>query len=307
MNVTDSRFDASFAPYSWMLASSIAFATMSTLAHGLSDRCGWQFIALTRTLLALIFAFSLAKWANVRLVFFEPKTLWLRSFAGSVSLVCTFYALTHMPVSQAITLTNTFPLWVAVISWPMLGQRPPAGVWLAIGCGIIGVVLIEQPELFSRQAGGGLSFVVDLAGAGPSLPTLSALTGALATGFALLGLHKLGGLDPRAIVVHFSAVSSAVVFVALVGFGEPVQWAAIVEPSTFAMLLGMGVAATIGQITMTRAFAVGQPARLSVVGLTQVVIAVGFDTLVWHHPFHVTTIAGMLLILAPTAWLLATQ
>jgi hypothetical protein len=41
------------------------------------------------------------------------------SIAGSISLVCGFYAMTHYPVSEVLTLTNMFPLWVAVLSLPL--------------------------------------------------------------------------------------------------------------------------------------------------------------------------------------------
>jgi drug/metabolite transporter (DMT)-like permease len=41
-----------------------------------------------------------------------------------VSLVCGFYALARMPVADVLTLTNMFPVWVAVLSWPILRIVP---------------------------------------------------------------------------------------------------------------------------------------------------------------------------------------
>ena len=87
-------------PYLWMLLGSLAFALMSTLAHALADSCDWQVIALTRAGLAFGFAALLALAAGVRVFVWRPRTLWMRSLAGSVSLVCTFYALTRLPVSD---------------------------------------------------------------------------------------------------------------------------------------------------------------------------------------------------------------
>jgi len=69
----------------------------------------------------------------------------------------------------------------------------------------------------------------------------------------------------------------------------------------------VGIAATIGQVFLTKAFAAGPPARVSVVALTQVVFAMGFDIVLWHHAFSLTTLAGMARVMAPVAWLLFSQ
>jgi drug/metabolite transporter (DMT)-like permease len=131
------------APYLWMLCGSFAFAWMSSLTHLLHDACDWRLVALARSTLALAFAAALAWAAGARLVLWRPGTLWVRSVAGSVSLVCTFYALGRLPPHVVLTLTNTFPIWVAVFSWPLLGERPTAAVWLAALTGVAGVALIQ--------------------------------------------------------------------------------------------------------------------------------------------------------------------
>jgi len=41
-----------------------------------------------------------------------------------------------------------------------------------------------------------------------------------------------------------------------------------------------------------------------VVGLTQIVFALAFDVLLFHHPVNAGTLAGTVLVIAPTAWLL---
>ena len=77
--------------------------------------------------LPLTFALLLARAAGVRLVLWRPRTLWIRSLAGSFSMVCTFYALTRLPVAQVLTVTQMFPIWVALLSWPLAGEAPGGG------------------------------------------------------------------------------------------------------------------------------------------------------------------------------------
>jgi drug/metabolite transporter (DMT)-like permease len=273
-----------------MLLGSVAFALMGTLAHQVGSRCGWQIAALSRTGLVLVFAILCARAAGAKLVFPGPRILWLRSVAGSVSLVCTFYALTWLPVSDVFTLTNTFPIWVAVLSWPLLRERPPGGVWLAILSGVAGVALIQRPHL---AAGNPAVFV--------------ALFAAVATAVAMLGLNQLRDLDPWAIVVHFSAIGLVFVIGTLVVSRESVPPLSELGGQTVLMLVGVAAAATVGQWFLTKAFAAGSASKVSVVGLTQIVFALTLDVLWLHHPFDGTALLGMGLVMAPTAWLMANR
>ena len=75
------------------------------------------------------------------------------------------------------------------------------------------------------------------------------------------------------------------------------------EPTVWLMLVGVGVAATTGQLLITAAFASGPPAKLSVVALTQVAFAMLYDVFIWDHKFDRLSILGIVLVLAPTAWL----
>ena len=280
--------DSGSSPYFWMLGSAASFSVMGALAHLLREKLIWQFIALTRTSLALLFTLTLTTWAGVPLVFFRPRTLWIRSLAGSVSLVLTFYALTHLPISNALTLTNMFPVWVALLTWPILGLRPTSGVWLAVVSGLCGVVLVQHPELEG----------------GERLGAAAALASSFSTAVAMMGLHRLRTIDPRAIVVHFSAVSTLIVATVCGLTGESPSLSSIASPDVAAMLLTLGLTATIGQIAMTRAFAIGHPPAVAVVGLTQIVFAMGFDVVLWRRTFDAVTLVGIALVVAPTAWLM---
>lgn len=275
-------------PYIYALWSALAFATMSALSHLAAERCDWRYVTAARTSLAFLFALALALSAGVRLVYIRPRALWLRSLAGSASLLCAFYALTHMPVSAVLTLSSTVPVWVTILAWPMLGQRPGASVWTAVAAGFAGVALIQRPEL-----------------SGEGLAALLALTGAVGTAFAMIGLNKLGSIDARAVVVHFSAVSTIFALVFLFATaGRDALDAFPRDAATLTLLLCVGLSGTVGQIFMTRAFAAGAPARVSIVGLSQIVFALIFDAVIWRRSFDLSTFAGIFLVVAPSAWLM---
>ena len=115
---------------------------------------------------------------------------------------------------------------------------------------------------------------------------LLALASAAATSVAMIGLHKLSGVNPNAVVVHFSAVATAASASAFFLFDRRPSAAPFYRPDALLLLLGVGLTASAGQMLLTRAFAHGDPSRVSVVGLSQVVFTLAIDVVVSDH--HVT-------------------
>lgn len=273
--------------YLFMLASALAFAAMGAFSHLAGERCDWQLVALARTTLAFVFSLALSLSTGVRLVVFRPRILWMRSLAGSIGILFAFYALTHLPVSTALTLSNTVPVWVTLLAWPVLGQRPGAHVWTAIAVGLVGIVLIQRPQAAGDRLAGAL-----------------ALGNALSTAVSMIGLNRLSGVDARAVVTHFSGVATLFTLAFIFLTRGDVHLTTLRDTTTLVFLTGVGLCGTLGQLSMTKAFALGSPSRVSVVGLMQIVFALLFDLLLWHRAFDTLVITGIALVVAPSAWLM---
>lgn len=272
-----------------MVFGSFSLAWMTQFAHLLKESCDWRIVALARSALAFGFAFSLARMTGAELVLWRPAALWLRGVASSLSLLCLFFALTRLPTAEVLTLTNTVPIWVAFLSWPLLRIRPTLSVWLAAACGVLGVLLIQSPHL--KGDFHATSAVV--------LSLVAALTSAV----AMLGLHRLKGVHPWAIVTHYSGVATLFVLGTWVYGGVP-DLSVLRDTRTMWLLLGVGATATLGQVCVTKAFTSTEPARVAVVGLTQIVFALGLDVLFSAPDLHPATLAGIAFVLAPTAWMM---
>lgn len=289
MNQPDAR------PYVWMLCGSLSFSVMAVLAEALTARpapdappaCDWQTVAVFRAALVAVFAAALARHAGVKLVWLRPGRLWVRSVAGSGSMVCTFYAFGHLPSSDVVTLSNTFPIWVAVLSWPLYGYSPGRGTAVAILVGVVGVALVEQPHLEAGNWG-----------------VFAALAAAAFTAVAMLGLNRLRDVDPRSVVVHFSVVATLFCGAAFLLTPHAESVRSVWEAGVLLKLLGIGVSATVGQVFLTLAFGRGAPAKVSVVGLTQVVFVMAMCAWLFGRMPNGVALVGTVLVVAPTAWLL---
>lgn len=269
-----------------MISAAFSFASMGALAHALGPRCGWFLTAFIRIVCTFVFSVGLAMLARARLVVWRPRTLWVRSIAGTISLLCSFYALAHLPVADVLTLTNAYPLWIVLFSLPET-KRTEIGFDLAcVASGVLGVVLIQRPYLSGQG-----NFAV-----------LVALFGSVTTAIAMLGLHRLRSVDARAVVAHFSGLASLVLCAWLWTHAEITRDSSF-DGITVLMLLGVGLTGTAGQVLITKAFAAGPPARISVLGLTQVVFAMVYDVAVEGRVLGPSTLLGFVLVLSPTAWI----
>jgi drug/metabolite transporter (DMT)-like permease len=74
----------------------------------------------------------------------------IRSCLLITSNLSYFFAITFIPIAMAATISLTAPLVVALLAWPMLGERTTVGRLVALGVGFAGVVIVIRPgtELF---------------------------------------------------------------------------------------------------------------------------------------------------------------
>lgn len=277
------------APYLWILLAAMAFSVMGSAAHSLKEDSDWRVIALARAVIPLSLTAVWGLYETGPILVWGPASLWVRSLAGSTALLCTFYSFTRLPVGDVLTLTNLFPIWLALLSWPVLGIVPRWSTWIAIAIGMAGIALIQRPHIATGN-----------------VATLVAVFSSLCSAVAMLGLHRLTTLSPRTIVMHFSAVS--LVFCLAAWLVSPLR-AVHLLPDLLHLpaLLTVGVSATLGQFALTKAFTLGDPAKVSVAGLTQVAFGLAFDRWLWGRELTLVHLVGTALVIAPTAWLLWTR
>ncbi len=121
-------------------------------------------------------------------------------------MLCLFFAMTHYDVAVILSLSSMYPIWVAILSWPLLGQIPSRDTWLALVVSTIGMVLIYSASTSGRAS------TDDPVHYMPHVAVPLAVLAAMFSGIALLGLHRLKNVDSSAVVAHFSGVSTIISF-----------------------------------------------------------------------------------------------
>lgn len=282
--------------YWWMLIGSAFFAAMGLLTESLGDEYSFLWIALIRSVIAAVVSGAMVLLAGEKFLWFHPWRLWIRSLAGTAAMFLMFFAMTHYEASIVLALTSTYPVWIALLSWPLLRVWPSRSTWLAMAVCIAGMATVYGASAGAKPMDARVNYL-------PQLAIPLAAGAAVFSAIALIGLHKLKELDSRVVVTHFSSVSASL---ALVGWWLIPSDAAPYQPESSGptRLLLLGGCAVLGQLFLTKAFAAGPPARISVVGLSQVAFAVVYKWFFEHRIPSGSTLLGMALILVATIWVM---
>ena len=271
----------------YMIIGGFSFATMGALTFELGKEVDWVFIAFCRMLFSFILVFFLASKSSSTPLLLKRKLLWVRSIIGTIAMLATFYSFTHLPVSDVSVITETRPVWVALLAVILLGEKIGKGLITITILSLLGVLLIESPHFDQRNFAVFVTLFASVLGA-----------------VVMICLRKLRDLDPRTIVTHFSltATIGSLIFIFL--FREIETYSNYFQKDIIVILIGIGIFGTIGQLTMTKAFALGRVSIVSSTGYAKVGFSAIYDLLLFGAIFEFYSILGMLMILGSSTWLI---
>ena len=201
----------------------------------------------------------------------------LRAVFGTVGIFANFYALSKIPIGEAMTLNKTAPFFTVYFSWIILGERVS---WRQFGhllLAFCGASLVMKPGF--RDGG--------------TFAAAMALVGGLGAGLAYVCVHQLGRMKVNGafIVLFFSAFSC----LASLPFT-----AADFRPMTFAqvlILVGAGAGAALGQFGITAAYRYSEPRSIAVYDYTNVVFTALFGFVFFGQVPDALSVVGFLVIL----------
>jgi len=209
-----------------------------------------------------------------------PRYL-LRSLIGLASMLCGFWALGHLPLSLAISLSYSTPLFVTIAAVLWLGEKVRIRRWAAVIAGFIGVLVIVRPGSHAFEAG-----------------TLIALLAAVLSALVAIQIKQLTRIDGADTVVFYTYVF----WVPLSLIPALFVW---VWPSGIAWLwlAATGVLGTVGQLLWTRALKLGEVSALTPISFTQLPLVVMMGWLLFGETLDRWTVLGATIILAANAYI----
>jgi drug/metabolite transporter (DMT)-like permease len=269
----------------WMALAQVFFAGMNVCTRLGARSLPWSEIAAARFLVGAAVALALAWYRGSSLQVLDRPNTWRRSIYGTLAAICTFYSLAsdRIGLGDAATLGATAPIFVVLLSGPLLGERVGRHTAVAVAIGFAGILAVVRPSFSS------------------ALPiAVVATAGAVFYAIAMISLRRIGpGESQEAIVLHFSLVGLA----ALIALALPVwKWP---DWQSGMFLLGAGLGGGGGQIAMTRAYALHRAAPVTALSALGIVFTYLLAIPVFGDRPTPWQIGGALLVIA-ASFLLST-
>lgn len=264
----------------WMVLAQLCFAGMNVCTRLGAAHLPWSEIAAARFLIGGLVAVGLATARGVSLRVTDRPGTWRRSVFGTLSAIGTFYALSSPSIGlgDAATLSATAPIFVALLSGPLLGEAVGRRVGLAVTLAFAGITLLLRPSF-------------DVA----AFVALVATVGAFFYALAMIWLRKIGpGESHEAVVLHFSLVGCATMLALSLPRWE---WP---DAESGLYLLGAGLGGGGAQLAMTRAYSLHRAAPVTALSNLGIVFTYLLALPVFPARPGGWQIAGSLLVIAAT-------
>ena len=260
----------------YILISALAFTLMSTVVKLAKDIPTYEKVFF-RNIINLIIAVNILKrdkisfWGEKK----NRKYLVIRGVLGLLGVVCNFYAVTQMNLSDASMLFNLTPFFVTIFAIFFLGERILKIEYISLISAFIAVLLVIKPQFNMGIIGG----VVGIIGA------------ACAGGAYTLVSHINKKENPVTIVFYFTFVS--VILMA------PFMIFNFVKPNMIELLLLIlvGIFASVGQFMVTLAYKYGKPSEVAIYNYTSIVFAIAIGFGIWKEVPDKWSILGSIILI----------
>jgi len=214
-----------------------------------------------------------------------------RGIVGTLSLYLLFYAIQTLGLGRASTYQYSYPIFLALFSWLLLGETLNSREWLAIFVGFTGILFVFRPDL-------SMSWRDNAIGLGSSL----------LTAISYLAIRQLGWVyDSRAIILSFMLSGIILpIFSMLIGTYFPMEGLDFLIgtfkwPQTFMQwfaFLALGLTALMGQKMLTQAFTYDKAGRVATVGYSNILFSTILGFLMGEAIPSISMFIGMTLIIA---------
>ncbi len=265
-----------------IILSAFCFAWMNAFVRLAGDL---PFIqkSFFRNLVALLFALAMLLREHGSL---KPQKgtlpfLLIRAAAGTVGILCNFYAIDHLALSDASILNKMSPFFAILCSWIFLKEKLNWKQGLIVIGAFIGSLFVIKPSFANADL----------------FPSLIGLLGGLGAGVAYTMVRRLGkiGANKAYIVFFFSAFSCVVTLPYLILSYMPMSWKQLL------ILILAGLAAAGGQFGVTSAYCYAPAKEISVYDYTQIIFAAGLGFLLFAQIPDWLSILGYCIIISMAA------
>ena len=258
------------------LLSSASFALMAACTRMASQYLPQIEVVFFRNFIGLLLLVPIVWRQKMTLRTQCPGLHLFRATAGISAMYLYFYAITHLPLADAVLLNYTSPLFVSLFAVIWLKEKLTQARRLSGALALIGMVCLFHPS----------SAIASPAG-------LAGLLSGFIAGLALTSVKKLSDTEPGLrIVILFALLASLL-------SGIPMFWQFVLPAGpVWLWLLAVGVLGNLGQLSLARAYKLAPASQVSPLGYSGLIFAGLAGFFAWGETPDFWMLGGAVLIIA---------
>ena len=266
-----------------IMAAAFFFAAMNVFVKLSGDLPAPQ-KSFFRNLIAMIFAFMILMRSGEKLSYRKKDLpmLLMRSIFGTIGILCNFYAVDHLLVSDASMLNKLSPFFVIIFSALFLKEKANTVQKISVVIAFIGALFVIKPSMDVFR----------------NINSLIGVMGGLGAGIAYTCVRQLGkqGVKGARVVFFFSSFSCLVLVPYLLVDYHPMTMQQLL------CLIGAGLMAAGGQFSITAAYNFAPAKEISVFDYTQVVFAAILGFFFLGQIPDLYSVIGYVIIIGVAVW-----
>jgi len=274
--VTAARADNVRLGILYMIASVFLFSFQNAIGKWLAQSYPIPMLVFFRSAVALLPSYLLVMRAGgvgvLRTNRFGAQ--FSRAMIWGGSNVASFFAFHLLPLADAIALTFAAPLFLTVLSRPILKERVSRERWIAVSVGFVGVLVMAGPS-----------------GAGSSAGMLFALLCAACNAFGTLAVRGLTRTESTASIVFYTALFMTLGSLPVL----PFYWVTP-GPVDFVLFCSIGLIGGISQYWTTQALYYAPAAAVSPFNYMALIWGSILGFLVWDETPTTAVVIGAAIV-----------
>lgn len=270
------------------LLNALALSAMSLFAKLLGNYFGPIEVTFFRNvasfMLLIIILFSLRQIPAL-LKTERPWAHLIRSSIGTIGMIFGMWSFQLSPLALATLLYFTSPLFVALLSYPVLGEKVGPYRIASVICGFIGVAIIAVPAFSNGELDTSITILGIIVG----------IVYGFSAGCVDLCLRYLGDTESSGTTTFYFLLFGIFSTALFWPFSQNVPWDQ--SNTTLIVIAALGVTGIVSLLAKSQSYRLAEAAYVAPVTFTMIVWAGLFDYFIWNKvPSPLLLLGGTIII-----------
>ena len=277
----------------WVILSSLAVVVATSIVKSLGTGISIPQILALRGIIGLLLIVCVVA-SRQEFSKLKPRNIKLhlaRALFGLISIGCAFYAIRFMPLLQATAIGQLTPIFITILSVPILQEKVGASRWIGVFLGFIGAFFAANILEFDQITLWVNTKNIHISEFTLSFAAIIAVFGSFSLAMVRIVLRQSEGSEnPISVVFWFFVISTVVTGCISIFFWKPVSM------TELGLIAVVGVLMVVSQYAMIKAAHLTEASAIAPFSYFGLLWSALLDIFIWQIWPSVEVMTGALII-----------